>query len=352
MDWQSITSPAQLADVVTNSYKFNSIKIGSLLVSRGVISRRQLATALLAQQKQPRRLGLILIDWQWVTDSDIKSALAVKFGIPCLRLRDLPVCQEALALVPAEFAQRYQIMPLAVLARRLVVALEGPFDNEGLQLLRGLVHHHVEQVMSPPEDIRVALDQYYNRHVEAEALHETGRQLRLVERDQISARQLEVQAKSRPVVRLLDSLILQGLARRASDINIRPARNALTVYYRVDGIMQTVRELDKSLQLPLVNRVKIIGNMDISERRLPQDGHAGFGKQGHHIDMRLSTIPTTHGESVVIRLLDQRHGMRDLSTLGVDETDETLLRGMINKPSGLVLVADRRGENDNIVCAA
>jgi type IV pilus assembly protein PilB len=323
--------------------------LGQLLLSAMLVDQQQLdqALALQAQLRRQRssyqRLGELLINQGIVGGQRVNSLLARKFGIPSVRLADCQVPVEVLARVPAQLVLQYQILPLALVGQRLLVASESPWDNEGVTLLRFHTGLQIELVMASGEDISVALGRYFSHCDEDEALQDAGHQRALNLSHGTDVKILEQQANQRPIVRLLNTIIMQGLLRGASDIHIRPTEQAIEVFYRLDGRLHRVRSLASDLLAPLVSRAKVIARLNIAERRLPQDGHARFHRDTHQTDLRLSVIPTIHGESVVIRLLDPLTGVKRLADLGLPEDQYLALQGLARQRSGLILVVGPTG---------
>jgi len=320
--------------------------MGEILVeSQKLISRVQL-DVLLQQQKDGvnKRLGVMLVDQGLVSQEQVYIALAMKFGIPYVRLDEFDIHNDVLEFIPAEVAFRYNIMPLVVLGKRLVVAMENPLDLGSIEALTFAIHLKLEAVISPLRDITVAQSKYYSRFDEREALQDKQlASLPYVVVPSDTMHVIEAQARKKPLVRLLNAIVLQGIVRGASDINIRPGKEGVRVYYRIDGQLQFARALNKSLLNPLVCRIKVLGAMDIAERRLPQDGHVSLMRGKRHIDLRVSVMPTVDGESVVIRILDKEVGVKPFSHLGLVAKQQEKIAALIRRQSGLFLVVGPTG---------
>ena len=317
--------------------------LGQLLLAESLINRGQLEQVLVLQQGQlssaRQRLGELLINQRLVSRQDINSLLARKFGIPRVRLEQYQIPAEVLSRVPAHLVLQYRLVPVALAGQRLLVASETPWDNEGMELLRFHTGLQPEWLIASGEDIAAVMGRYYSQCDEDEALRDSAPRHGPAN----DLQSLEQQANKRPIVRLLNTLILQGLERHASDIHIRPTEQLIEVYYRLDGRMQRIRTLPRALLPPLVSRAKILARLDIAERRLPQDGHARFQRDQYQTDLRLSIIPTIHGESVVIRLLDPLTGVRQLADLGLPHDQYQALQRLAGQRSGLILVVGPTG---------
>ncbi|HHJ80936.1 MAG TPA: type II secretion system protein GspE, partial [Candidatus Tenderia electrophaga] len=285
------------------------IRLGEVLLSEGLISEDQLDTALKIQQTYTRgshHLGQILVESGLLTPEQLNIALARKLSIPFVSLEGYEIPPQLITRVPPEIAQHYKVLPLSELSNAMVVAMVNPFDLAAVDALRFNSRMNIEIVMASAEEIAEALNTHYSSYEEIEALED----LKLDPIAEPAGKEeathtIEAEAQKKPIVRLLNSIVLQAVNSKASDINIRPEKDKVNVFFRIDGKLQFIRSLSRDLLPALVSRVKITGQMDISERRLPQDGHARLQRRGKQIDLRISVMPTVNGESVVIRILDK-----------------------------------------------
>ena len=333
-----------LAQVIGNKPSNQAAYLGEVLVKLGHIAEKQLETALAQQVKEHgKHIGRILVEMGMATPEQINAALAHKLGIPLIKLEGYEVPRDTRLNVPTDLAMQYNIFPLGYVDGKLIVAMENPLDQQGIDALRFSINQRVETVMVSPEDMALALSKFYSEHEEVEAIEEMA----LDPVEDTTANEaihvIEQQAKKKPIVRLLNAIVLQAVTRGASDINIRPERNRVNVYYRIDGKMQFSRTLHPSLLPALVSRIKIIGQMNIAERRVSQDGHARLVRGKKVVDLRISIIPTVRGESVVIRILDKDVGLKSLSKLGLQASELAAVRVMLHRPHGLFLVTGPTG---------
>jgi len=340
-----IKSLHDLAQVIAAKERMPDVFLGQVLLHAKAIKEEQLDQALKRQSQEfGKHLGRILVEMGVVTPEQINTALAAKFNIPFVNLDEYEVAPSTLSRVPADLALQYNALPLGEIGGKLVVAMENPLDTAGIDALRFNTNINIEPVRASSQGIALALSKYYSKFDENEALEDM--KMDPVEEPATGAEALHVieqQAKKKPVVRLLNAIVLQAVIRGASDINVRPEKDRVNVFYRVDGKLQFSRSLHKSLLPALVSRVKIIGQMDIAERRLPQDGHARLIRGRKIIDLRISIIPTVDGESVVIRILDRERGLRPLSELGLRAHELALTQQLISRPHGLFLVTGPTG---------
>ena len=273
--------------------------------------------------------------------------MASKLGIPYVKLGNYEIPPQVLSLVPADIALQYNVLPLATNNKRLVIAMENPLDWEALELLRFHTNYNIDAVITSSAEISKVLDKYYLQHNE-EDFNDLSGELEIINEEKkgedLSVLQsIAREAQKKPIVRLVNAIITQGIQHRASDINIRPGKNRLNIYYRIDGKLQFSRSMSLSLLAGLVSRLKITGRMDIAERRLPQDGHARVIHRGNVIDLRLSVIPTINGESVVIRILDKQVGLKPLAELGLSTQEDRKIRTLLSRSYGMFLVTGPTG---------
>ena len=327
----------------------SEIPLGQLLLAASLITRQQLEHTLRLQSQVQRRreqylrIGELLVRQKLIEHSQVNAMLARKFGIPVVELAGCQIAAEVLALVPEHLILQYHLLPLAIFDQRLIVATETPWDNDGIDLLRFHTGLQIEPVMAAGDEIELVLDYYFARATSDTRPATVTAQAGRANIPALPLEQLEQQANQRPIVRLLNNIIRQGLTRGASDIHIRPTEKAVEVHYRLDGHMQLMRSTNTDILAPLVSRAKIIAHMNIAERRLPQDGHCHFQYGEATADLRLSVVPTIHGESVVIRLLDPTNGIRRLDDLGMPGRQLALLRSLVRQRSGLILVVGPTG---------
>ena len=323
------------------------MRLGEVLLEEELITEDQLETALETQQKYKtgtHHLGQIMVESGLVTPEQLNVALARKLGIPFVSIEEYEIDPHLITLVPPEIAQHFKVLPLAILDGSIVIAMINPFDQHAIDALRFNSKMNIEAVMASSEEVGEALNKHYSTYEEMEALEDLKLDpiLEPAAKEE-AAHMVEAEAKKKPIVRLLNSIVLQAVNSKASDINIRPEKEKVNVFFRIDGKMQYIRSLSRNLLPALVSRVKITGQMDISERRLPQDGHARLIRQGKQIDLRISVVPTVNGESVVIRILDKEAGFKPLDQLGFSAAELSLIRRLISRPNGIFLVTGPTG---------
>jgi type IV pilus assembly protein PilB len=318
--------------------------LGEFLVGEQVISQAQLHNALARQQREPqKKLGEILEAEGVVTGDEVYHALAMQLGLPFVRLRHFDFEPEVLAYISEDIARKYHVMPLFREQGHMVVAVANPANTETVSVLRFTTASEIDVVVATRQDIDWAINNYYGTYNDNKAMEEMQQQT-LQPQDK-SSEQADMQrlAMEKPTVRLVNHMVLDAIQRRASDIHLRPNENDVDLLLRIHGSLVKTRTFDKLLLPAIVSRIKILGRMDISERRLPQDGRTKFVSQGNEVDLRISVMPTINGESVVIRLLNKQEGLRDIQQLGFSPHDEEQITHMLHKSYGMLLVTGPTG---------
>ena len=339
-----IHSVDDLVKVLWSTRPLHELHLGEALMEEGLLAQSDLDSALDEQRRQPGiQLGQLLVQMELVKESDIHIAMARKLGIPRVSIKHHIPLPEVMAEISPDIALLYTVMPLAIINNKLIVAMENPLDLKTIEILQFHSNHRIEPVIATHEELNQALGTYYGKIGEAQIIQEIDDEQVMPDDIRKSANSIEYEASKKPVVRLLNTIILQGVLRGASDIHIRPGKEHADILYRVDGVLQYSRRLKKSLLMPLVARIKIIGNMDIAERRRPQDGHARIVHQNNNIDFRISIMPSIKGESAVIRILDKEVGMRPMPELGFLENDLEKFRELITHNHGMILVTGPTG---------
>ena len=265
--------------------------------------------------------------------------LAERLGYPFVLLHDYNFNEIALAMIPAEFARNNNIIPLTIKNRHLLIAMDNPMQQDVYQALGFITGLYIEVVVASLNDVQWAIRQYYGMQDDELALESIDKH----EDNTEGTQDLERLSSGRPIVRLVSNIIRDAVERNASDIHIRPREKNIELIYRLDGTLTTIRYFSKSLLPAVVSRIKILGRMNIAERRVPQDGRSCVRSNGAMIDLRISIMPTVEGESVVIRILNAQVGLKSISQLGFSELDEDVFRDLLHKSNGIFLVTGPTG---------
>lgn len=342
----AITDVHEIFDLLQRPVDQASRPLGEILLASRLITEHQLMLSLRRQRnEQHQQLGYILVEMGLVSPGQVMAALALKCGIPYVGLEGCEISRLVLQQVPAQLVIQYNLVPLAVVGRRLIVASDNPLRMEGIELLQFKTGLQVIPVMASAADLARLIARHYSRVGDQPELDAIPLSFNDAPRQASSpqARMLELAANRRPIVRLVNAIFLQALIRSASDINIRPLPAQVHVYYRIDGLMRWARTIPVEDLNPLVSRIKIMAGMDITERRLAQDGHIRMQHGHRSIDLRVSVIPTVQGESLAIRVLDRDRGLRSFDELGLSPVAQQQVRGCIGRGAGLFVVAGPTG---------
>jgi type IV pilus assembly protein PilB len=339
-----VTNKDELLERFKHKWSPPSHHLGEILVAHNVISKDQLIECLLYQRKYPgNRFGEILIQRRVAPADQVYCALAFKLGLHFVRLDKFDIDYEPLSLIPRELALRFHLIPLFLDNNTLVVAMSEPTNSDDVKMVEFIARHHIEVVMAGRDDIESAIDKYYRRREDDKLIEEFEIDSDDARNEDNIIREAERQSNEKPIVRLVQNMLIEGIHRKASDIHIRPGENDVEIIFRIDGTLIPVRNFKRSMLAAVVSRIKIIGRMDISERRVPQDGRATINIHNNKIDLRISIMPTINGESVVIRILDTMAGLRSVEELGFDEREYDLFKDMIDHSYGILLVTGPTG---------
>ncbi|MDG1360111.1 MAG: ATPase, T2SS/T4P/T4SS family [Phycisphaerales bacterium] len=342
-----------MAKVSTSELKGR--KFGRVLVKLGKVTREQVHEALKAQQGQAgRKVGEILVDLGYITDDDIRAALAGQAGIEQVVLRDREISDETFAAIPATTATTYQIVPIKFDRERnaIAVAVKSPDNFAAVDDLRNLLgFKRVKPVLAAAEEIDEILQERYAAKGSgfSEIYAEAGDSAAIASLegrgDSLDLDMLEEASGDNAIVRLVQETLLIAIRDKASDIHFEPFEDEFKIRYRIDGVLYEMSPPDKRLALPIVSRIKVMSKLDIAERRLPQDGRIEMSLPGTGapIDLRVAVLPTMFGESVVLRVLDRSNVQLSLDRVGLRDDDLERVRGLINKPNGIVLVTGPTG---------
>ena len=333
-----------------------SLKLAEILLHEGLINQDQLQKALETQKKSPeQQIGSILIRANAVSDKDVALALSKALNIPyASKESDMmtPAIDQSLhKLLTEEFCRKHHVLPLFRHANALKIAIADPTNVILIENLRLMTDCYSQRLVASYSDIEANIQLLYGKEgsqlksaVEACYKEKPGEvAIKKETETKLSLDNLVASAEKAPVINLTDLLILQAVKDRASDIHIEPFEEKISIRFRIDGVLYEMPPPDKSMLLPLISRLKIISKMDISEKRLPQDGSFSATIEGRDIDFRVSTIPTVHGEKMVLRILDKRATSMSLEAMGMEKEELAKFRATINKPYGLILVTGPTG---------
>ncbi len=332
-----------------------ALKIGELLLKAQLITQDQLDKVLEDQQATGGRVGQHLVKHGFVSEEDVLDCLSQQYGVPSINLRHFDIDDSIIRLIPADVARKYEFIPVSKTGATLTVAMGDPTNVFAMDDITFITGYRVEPVVASEEALREAIDKYFGTTHAIElkkvmddlsTVDETSLEV-LEDEEEADVADLEASADEAPVVRLVNLILTDALKRGASDIHIEPYEKSFRVRFRIDGILYEIMNPPLKLKDAIASRIKILAKLDIAEKRLPQDGrikikmkHQGKPKE---LDYRVSTLPTLHGEKIVLRLLDKDNLMLDMTKLGFERQSLNWFEEAIFSPYGMVLVTGPTG---------
>lgn len=324
--------------------------LGEILVAAGEISQKQLDEALAEQKKSFEKLGKILVELGMVSEERVTEARAVQLDVPYVNLQEHTFEPEVVNLIPENLARRCVLIPIMRSEEKLVVAMANPMDVEATDLVQVETKLRLDPSLATEWRIHEAIDRVYGTEYTDE-LHDTMQQAASVTEtgsgedaeDHEDLNEVKKQIQRAPIVRTVNLLLTQAVRKKSSDIHIEPRRNVVEVRFRMDGNLHTVRRIPRSLHPAISSRIKIMAEMDIAERRLPQDGRISVRIDNKNIDLRVSSMPTLYGERLVLRILDRTSSLIPLESFGYSDKQLSELKSLVTRPQGIVLVTGPTG---------
>ncbi|MDX1518714.1 MAG: GspE/PulE family protein [Gammaproteobacteria bacterium] len=319
------------------------LRLGEILIQRGVATMDQIEIALVEQKKSKEHLGKILVRLGFATEAIIRDVLGGVIGQESADLTRAVPDSEAIAMVPQDIARRLKVLPLTYDSgrNRLTVAMSDVFNVVSLDQLEAHVSRTTEiaPVLAGEAEIEKAIDQFYGFELSVDGI------LREIETGEVDYQSLDAESDeySQPVVRLVNALLSDAVKRGASDIHFEPEEGFLRFRYRIDGVLRQIRSLHKNYWSAIAVRLKVMANLDIAEIRSPQDGRISLSLSGRKVDFRVSTLPTIHGENIVLRVLDRQKGIVSLEELELKPESLNALKLMVARPEGIILVTGPTG---------
>src|SRR5688572_1600753 len=316
--------------------------LGQILIDMGILTEDQLRIALLEQTKQHIPVGKLLVQLGFVSEATLRDALSEKLGLQSVDLARIIVDPAALKHLPREMARRNRMFPVALdrQGRKFIVALSDTNNIVAIDQLRAHLKgdYEIELRLAGDSEIERAIEHYYGHELSIDGI------LKEIETGEIDYATLaDGDEYSQPVVRLISALLADAVEHSASDIHFEPDQNFLRIRYRIDGVLRQIRSLHKTYWPAMAVRLKVMSKMNIAETRAPQDGRISATLSGRVVDFRVASLPTTHGENLVLRILDRQKGVVPLDKLGLEEAQLELLKRMIARPEGIILVTGPTG---------
>jgi type IV pilus assembly protein PilB len=316
-------------------------EFGDVLVEEGLITIEQLERAAAEQERVGRSLGRVLIDLGLVKEADLVAVLARQIGLEFVDLGEHQIDPQAASLIGEQVARRYRALPIGYEDEKLVVAMSDPANVFALDDIRTITGMEVKPVVATSADIEAAIRKYgqFENSVEEMATEASS----MADDGAQDLAEMGAAVEDAPIVKLVNMLINQAVTDRASDIHVEPAEKDLRIRYRIDGVLHEVMRSPKNIQAGLISRLKIMADINIAERRVPQDGRVGLMVGGKSVDLRVATMPTVYGEKVVIRILDKTSVLIKLEDLGFAEETYNVYESAFRKPYGTILVTGPTG---------
>jgi general secretion pathway protein E/type IV pilus assembly protein PilB len=319
------------------------MRIGEILVYKGVTTPDQIEIALTEQKKTKEHLGRILVRLGFATDAIINDVIGGVIGQETVDLTTAIADSEAISMIPNDLARRLKVLPLNFNSENqiLIVAMSDIFDVVTIDQLNAHLagSAEIQPVLAGETQIEKSIDQFYGFELSVDGI------LKEIETGEIDYQSLDAESDeySQPVVRLVNALLSDAVKRSASDIHFEPEEGFLRFRYRIDGVLRQIRSLHKNYWSAIAVRLKVMAGMDIAETRAPQDGRITLSLSGRKVDFRVSTLPTVYGENIVLRVLDRQKGIVSLEELGLQAEELTTLKLMVGRPEGIILVTGPTG---------
>ncbi len=328
-----------------NKPYLSNLKLGEILINQGYIKPEQLKKALDAQKTDGKsKIGEILINQGSITQKQLNDALQHVYETEYVELDDIVIDPELISLIPKKIAQRFKLVPLNKDDNVLTIAMANPLDFNAINYIKEYTKMDIRTKFSSENDILNSLSSSYDDVYQFDDLLDKVDVATVIDiSDEVNLSALEAISQEAPIIQLVNMIIVDGIKERASDIHLEPNQRGLLVRYRIDGMLHDIRLLPVRVKPAVISRVKILSNMDIAERRLPQDGRFQLRFGAREVDLRVSSIPTVHDEKIVMRLLDKSQGVISLDSVGFTGEQAEQFRKMIHYPHGIILLTGPTG---------
>ena len=318
-------------------------QLGDILLDEGLVTEGQLMAALDEQLVRGESLGRVLVEIGMLSEAQLVRALAAQVGMDFVELSEYPVDRNAVALIPGSLCRRYMVLPITLIEGSIVLAMADPGNVLAVDDVRTLSGLPVRTVVATHDDLTIAIDRFCRADDEIDNLTSAFQDAEPEYRDTDLSKVGDYVEDDAPIVRFVNLLVTQAIQDRASDIHIEPGEHDMRVRYRIDGVLHEMQRSPKQIQGGVISRLKIMSDIDIAERRKPQDGRMSVTHNGRKIDLRVATLPTVWGEKVVMRILDNSTASLDLHDLSFLEDNYQTYRESYTKPYGMILVTGPTG---------
>ena len=331
------------------------MRLGDLLIAAGVIGQEELQKALSIQKQTRERLGNVLIENGMITEQHLIEALQMQLGVDFVDLTAVSIPLELAKFVPRSIAKKYCVVPVKLVKDELYVAMSDPLNFVAQEEIKAASHKQVVPMIATRRATESAINTLYGNEGAARAIEEMKREAGDSQTDIIPAQMAQTAdnaANEAPTIRFVNSVIERAIAERASDIHLEPQEGEMVVRMRIDGALRRVFTVPSNLQATVISRLKIMGGMNISERKIPQDGRAMYSAKGKDIDLRINSMPTVHGEKMVLRLLDKSAGSVSRQSIGLEGEDLEKYEALLKNTSGVILIVGPTGSGKSTTMCA
>ena len=331
------------------------MRLGDLLIAAGVIGQEELQKALSIQKQTRERLGDVLIENGMITEQHLIEALQMQLGVDFVDLTAVSIPLELAKFVPRSIAKKYCVVPVKLVKDELYVAMSDPLNFVAQEEIKAASHKQVVPMIATRRATESAISTLYGTAGVARAIEEMKREAGDSQTDIIPAQMAQTAdnaANEAPTIRFVNSVIERAIAERASDIHLEPQEGEMVVRMRIDGALRRVFTVPSNLQATVISRLKIMGGMNISERKIPQDGRAMYSAKGKDIDLRINSMPTVHGEKMVLRLLDKSAGSVSRQSIGLEGEDLEKYEALLKNTSGVILIVGPTGSGKSTTMCA
>ena len=329
-------------------------RLKQAMITDGLVTEKELGNAEITAQRENEPLSKILVKSGLVTKKQLISFVEDKIHIPYVDLKNYIIDRKILEIVPEKIARRYKIIPLFLIEGVLTIAMSNPLDIISLDDISAVVEYKVEPVITSEESIIETIDQWYGiGNARVELIEQLVKDFKEKEREaeaqyteeitETTKIRIKKEASEPPIVKLVNSYIVQAMLEGASDIHLEPKRDGMSVRFRIDGFLYDRHKIPPKLIAPITSRIKIMSLLDITKKKIPQDGRIGLLIRNRDLDIRTSTFPSMYGENVVLRLLDKTKGVPTLSELGFSDNDLNTFKKMIKAAKGIILATGPTG---------
>jgi len=318
------------------------LKMGDLLVRSNLISNTQLIEVLEMQKISNKKIGEILIEKRYISEQEFKEFLAIQKGYKQINLLKISgeIDISASNLLTKEYAMKTKVFPFRFESDRLAIATVDPLDIYLNDEIRMLTSYEVEPYIATKKDIEAAIKTYMSDDYSLQEVEEITKDVDFLIDEDIDE---EIGVQKNPLVRLANQIVLKAITMRASDIHVEPQEKFCSIRFRIDGILQEIKKVPKTVQRLLISRYKIMGGMDITETRLPQDGRSSFSYHNRTIDLRFASLPTVYGENISIRILNREENIFDIENLGIKKEELDAYLKIISQPYGSIIITGPTG---------